>query len=531
MAKAKRPKRKRAEIVPAAPRRAERIEQYRVRYLHTGPVVMRMGYRAAAEARASGRVLASGGSGDYHLRWDYQTLRRQSQEFDRDNGLYHGLINRALDNIIGSGFRLQARTDNAKTNATIERLWAEERDGLEIRGLDDFHGIERLGLRHLLVDGDVGAIKLEDGRIQIVEAERITDGSSPGSLGIELNEVGVPTAFLVADYDQWGQIRGKSRTIGADAFIFMAHRQRISQTRGIPAQVCNFPMFHRINDVLDSEAIAWQILSRIAIIINQRDAARIGQLQTTEDQSASEADLATRYQDIGDALIFRGEPNEEVRGVEHNIPGQNFAQNITMYLRLLGLPLGFPLELVLLDWSQTTYSSARAALEQAYRMFAVWQGLLRRAWHGPIYRHWIASKVATGRLPARPDIARHEWLVPPFPWIDPKAEAESKLTMVRGGFALHSDVLKSENRDRDEFIDQRAAEIRGAIMAAKRLEAETGTPVPWQHFAGLEADTERQAPAERDSEDSGARTAGGNVQRLPIDRSDDDVEEGQTSAT
>jgi hypothetical protein len=46
-----------------------------------------LGYRAAQVERESGRPLAQGGSADFHSRYDREQLVKQSQQFDRDNGI------------------------------------------------------------------------------------------------------------------------------------------------------------------------------------------------------------------------------------------------------------------------------------------------------------------------------------------------------------------------------------------------------------------------------------------------------------
>lgn len=459
-----------------------------------GPTYVKLGYRAADVIRKSGRPQPQPGSGDYHSRWDLDILRRESQAYDRDNGLYHGLIDRFLDNILGEhGFTLQARTSSVRYNRAVEKLWSEEfAPDPEIRGMDNWQATERKVLRHLVVDGDSGSIKTTVGKIQVVEAERIyssksKSGSNRIEGGIELDEVGRPVAFHVADYDANGNVGRNSRPIQAADFIFIANRDRISQTRGVPAMVSNFPMMHRINDVFDSEAAAWQLLSRLAVAVIRKDAEQQAYATSLEDIDAESPALATRYHDLGDAIMFHGEPGEDIRGIERNIPGANFTESVRMFLRLIGLPLGMPLELVLLDWSQTNYSSARASLLQAYRMFGRWQCLLSEKFHGPVYRWKVAEWIAAGKLPARDDAFAHEWVPPPFPWIDPLKDAQADGALMDRGQSTYGDVLKAQNRDRVDVIDNRATEIIDAINKAAEVKAATGKEVPWELFAGLEA--------------------------------------------
>ncbi|MCW8129615.1 MAG: phage portal protein [Planctomycetota bacterium] len=471
-----------------------------------------LGYEAATKARAQGKAVPTGGSADYHARYDLDILRRQSQTFDRDNGLYRGIINRAVDNILGDGFALQARTSKKKTNEQLERLWHEWCKDPEVRGLHTWWSIERVVLRSVLVDGDIAALKTEDGRIQLIESERIATSKTalfdrPIVQGIELNPQGRPVAYYIAHYDRAGLVNSSAaERKNAENIELVASLERASQTRGLPAQVSNFPMFHRINDVCNSEAIAWQLLARFAIAISRENAATLGYGQSRQDPAKAgqqENTSPDRIQEFDEAIIFHAEKGESLRGIERNLPGANFPSSITMFIRLLGLPVGMPLELVLLDWSKTNYSSARAALEQAFRMFACWQRLLRQRFHAPIYRWKVMQWIAEGLVPDSPDILRHEWIVPSFPWIDQLKEAQAWGMRIDRGLSTQAEALKSVNRDRGEWLQARAAEIQDAIDTANEInEKNPNAGVDWRIFAGLVPNAAPAAAPESDANES-----------------------------
>lgn len=455
------------------------------------------GYASADELRKSGRVIPYGGSGDYHLRYDRRDLVRQSEAFYRDNGLYEGIVNRAVDNILGEGFGLQARTSNADINQVLEDLWREFALAPEIRGMDSWSDCERLALTSLFVEGDFTSIKTNTGKIQIIESElvasnRKTNNGNRVELGVEVSAVGTPIAYWIANYDINGQLQTQdSKSYSADDIIFLANRKRITQTRGIPVMTSNFPMFHRINDICDSEAVAWQLLARMALSINRENAEQKATLRSNPDPNnpddkTSPPGVQDRIQDFDYGMIFHGEVGETIAGIERNIPSANFTDSLIMFIRLLGLPVGFPLELILLDFSKTTYSSARASLEQAFRMFATWQKRLRVGFHSPVYtwkvRQWVNEKI----IPDLPDILKHEWLSPSFPWIDQLKEAEAWGERIDRNFATLSQACKSLNQDRAEQLAQRAREVEEAIILADELNKKhPNARVDWHIFAGM----------------------------------------------
>ncbi len=509
MAKPRKAKKAARKTPKAIPGRAPRNPvMHKTVYTATGQHIVKLGYKAAKEIRKSGRGVPQGGSGDFHLQYDRAVLRAASQAGDRDNGIFQSLIGRGLDNILGPGITVQARTGNTSVNAKIERLWAEYSLAPEARQIDNWATMERLVMRQLWVDGDVGGIKLDSGLVQVVESEQIARQAGVNDTGIDLDKRGKPLRYWVAGYTKTGTMSSKSDSVKPEDFVFVANRLRSSQTRGVPVMTPNLPMIHRINDVLDSEAISWQLLSRIAIAIYQRDSAEKAFNSTQAIDGADDDDLASRVVDVGNALIFHGEPGEEIKGIERNIPGVSFGKSIEVYMRLLGLPLGMPLELVMLDFSKTNYSSARAAFEQAYRSFRGWQRLLVRKWHTPIYEWKVAEWVKDGKLSARDDILKAEWFPPPFPWIDPLKEAQAKAETVDRGFSTYSNVLTAQNMDRADVIAQRKQEVLDAMQAAEDIEKKTGQAVRWQVFAGFAPDepvTNLIVPGggETDNEDGG----------------------------
>jgi len=468
-----------------------------------------LGYGAATEIRRSPGSIPAGGSADFHLNTnDRDTLIRYSRGLDRDSALFQGLHRSAITNILGHGFTLQANTGNKKTDRKIEKLWRDWCRRPEIRGMDRWKGVEHLALSDMMVAGDVGAILLDSGKIQMIEAERIDHGrTKPRAAdnrivnGIELDHYGTPQRFYIKDYDtKSAKTSGRARAIERDLFAFAAYRRRSSQTRGVPALVAAFSDMNRLSDILSSEAASWQILSRLAVARKQEDAPELAvtKAKADDNEDSDTEDLADFVHDVGMALIFNGKPGESIEGIAHNIPGPNFPESVRVFLRLLGLPLGLPLELITLDWSQTNYSSARAALEQAFVEFSRWQDRLIDNWHTPIYEWKVRRWIAEGQVADTPTATDHTWITPQFPWLDQLKEAQAWGMKLDRGLTTHGEALKSTNRDRHDWLDVRerelgeAADVVGRLVEAHpELEQLRGQLVA--HFSGLSTKTTNTA--------------------------------------
>ena len=467
------------------------------------------GYQSVIWANTEGRA-GTQASGAAHGLYDREKLINQSRQFLRNNGIYRGMIERAVSYIVGNGFGLQAKTRSARYNNQVEALWTKYWRRPEVRGILAGRRLERMVGQELLVCGDASVLKIKGGLLQQIEAEQLVDKKHKD--GIQKTDEGKPKKFYVSGYTKAGRLnKGQARAIDPADYIFVTAPERPSSTRGVPPCQASFAMLHRINDVCDSEAVAWQMLARLAIAINRKDGAELAYDESRTDPdktTGTDGDLSTRLTELDYALIFHGDVGEEVKGIERNLPGKNFGESLIMFLRLLGLPLGLPLEVILLDWTKSNYSQSRAVLEQAYQSFLGWQLLLEDLWLDEVYAWKVAEWVKAGKLAQRADGQEHLWIRPTFPWIDQLKEAQAQSAKLDRGMTTHAAVCRSLNVDRGDVVRQREIEIREAIAIAQKISTDTGEPVPWQIFAGLAAPSSSPAPmvAEAAGEDDDEKT-------------------------
>ncbi len=447
-----------------------------------------LGYHSVAAATAENRV-QTGGSGAHYQRHDRGKLLNQARDFSRNNGIFRGMIERAVSYIVGNGFALQASTEDDEWNAKVEALWKEAWRRPEVRGILSGPRVERMVCREMLTVGDTGIIKLGSHKIQLIEAEQINGGRKAGD-GIAKTKEGAPKKFYVAPYGRGGKVQtGAAQEYTPGEFLFLTDPERPSMVRSTPPCQASFPMLHRINDVCDSEAAAWQMVARLAVSLTRERGPQFSREESRPDPDKASGDLggdaATRITELDVALIFHGEPGDEIKAIKHDVPGKDFSASIRMFLRMLGLPLGLPLEIILLDWTKSNYSQSRAVLEQAFQVFQGWQSVLVDFGHSDIYRWLVDWWVSEGRLADRDDKHSHGWITPTFPWIDQLKEAQAQGAKIERGFTTHSEVCKSLGREREDVVATRKREVLSAIETAMSIEQASGVPVPWQIFAGL----------------------------------------------
>ncbi len=489
-------------------------------YVNPG-VYTSLGYRSATVlSSVDGISWSSGFGGDASGNLSRESLVAQSRQFYRDNGLYAGVINRPVAYIVGDGFPLQARSGNEKWNKQAEALWTTYMQKPEVTGTLDGCQFQRMIVREKFVTGDIFGLWTKapgdsEARIQLFESEQCIPYHRGRDNGVILNKYNRPTRYNLIGYDRNGT-QYVSRTGGTEysaQYVFHSFtKERPSSSRGVPLLQSVFPMLHRINDICDAEAIARQMLAHLALTINRSSDIRAG-AEAYGRSTVDTSDTSFRIQEYDYATVFYGGPGETIQSVDRKIPGSDFEKNMRMFIRMTGLPVGCPLEVVLLDWTQSNFSQSKAVLQQMYQNFKDHQKELKKVLTF-IYVRKVNEWISQGWLRAIPGALQHEWIEPKFPWLDEEGEIKAQSQKIEYCLSSHSEVCKELGKEQAEVVAQRKMEIENAIKISKEIESQYEVKVPWQHFAGLnaqnahlmdvEADKEIKDGSESDTDDNGS---------------------------
>ncbi|MDD5657874.1 MAG: hypothetical protein PHF00_11550, partial [Elusimicrobia bacterium] len=156
-----------------------------------------------------------------------------------------------------------------------------------------------------------------------------------------------------------------------------------------------------------------------------------------------------------------------------------------------------PLEILLLDSSQTNFSGWRGAMDQARERFRQHQRWLIRRLHAPVYhwklRQWQAADAAFARRAevVGPALLRHRWNPPGWPYIEPLKDASADLMRLRNVLTSPRRLHAQRGADWDdiwsEAVEDNAKEIRAAKQAAIAMNAEIAdqNPVHWRELLSL----------------------------------------------
>ena len=396
----------------------------------------------ASARKISIPTAAPGASGDAISRMARPRLLALSRQLYRDSVVYRGLVDRIAD-CVGSGWSLQRADNDARAEAAA-RGWAAA-CGAAGESLDD---LLRMLAREWVLTGEAWAVYTTAG-VQIIESEHVDD--------IERAPGGALTAVAVRE------IRGgrvESRKISSENLAWLIEADQPSARRGVPLLQAAFPVIALVQDVLESEARSWRIQSKLVMTILSQDAGAA--MGPTDDAGVElvEDDLA---------YIWQARPGDSLSVIDRTIPGRNFTDGLRSYLRVIGQSIGLPLEVVMLDWTQSNFSQSRAALAAANAWFDRRRKIFSR----------IISRIVGWSLPGPwAPVARA------LPWTDPQAEIEISAARLDRGLSSYSEEARRLGVDPGDLREQVAADIEAAVRLAREIEARTGVQVPWERLCG-----------------------------------------------
>jgi lambda family phage portal protein len=383
---------------------------------------------------------------------------QRARSLERNNPIAGAMINRACENLVGDGFTVQATTDDSEWNAKAEDLFWDWADSADVQGRS-FLRLQRLWMRSHVRDGDVGVALLSNSRLQSFESDLIAtpykvDKGLRVLDGVEVNSLLRPTGYWIRTLDDAN--KEVFKRYDAKDFILFGNESRLTEQRGVSYLQTSFETFDHVDDWIKSSIIAAKIAACLAVFIKKNNP----RFASSKFPTATNAQGNPQpIQDLEPGMIGYLAPDEDISVLNPSQPGQSFPDQLRAMLRLLGIPMGLPLEMILLDFSQTNYSSAKASTLQAQRSFAVVQELFAEVL-GRIYRWRISKAIKDNELPDRPDAWKHRWIPPMFPYLDPVKEIQAQMLEVD---ACQNDLTTQHIQrggDFNKFVKRRGDELK-----------------------------------------------------------------------
>ena len=482
----------------------------------------RADYRMSKESRFVRRRvgLPSQGSGaDWHYRneWSYYNDIEKARDMDRNDAIVGQTIDRAVANVIQDGFTLDVNTGSPALNDDLHAMWrdwATDPDACDIEGESTWHDFEQQSCRAMMVDGDCVNVGLDSGHLQHLEAHSIQTKTRTANtvLGVEKNESGRRVAYHVMQdpiesYKQTQRTDSVPLAVrnddGLRLLFHVYNPRRKSQTRGVTVFAPIFEVAGMFEDTMFAKLVQEQMVSCFTIFRKRGFApphagGNAGTAAGYGNSSTETTSNGTRFtENIVPGMEVIGEPGEELQGFSPNVPGTGYFDHVRLKLQLIGVNLGMPLCLVLLDGAESTFHGYRGAIHEARKGFKRIQRNLVNRMHTPTYRFKVAQFMASSRslrVASRDpgiNINGHSWNLPAFTYIDPKTDAEADALLLQNGLTsprrLHAERSGAEWSDiYAESIEDNAGAITAAQAKASEINAKAGkTIVQWRDLISI----------------------------------------------
>lgn len=454
--------------------------------------------------------------GSQQASMDRQTLVDRAEDLAANDGHAASLIDTKTLNISGWGLAPQSRLRASDLDLPQDevrkirrdqerafRLWCRE---AHAAGQLHFFDMQGLAIRDALRSGEFLFLSrmLDDpGRrfafaLQDVDPSRLCSPfarlDDPNLRdGIEIDPgTGAPLRYHIKnpsvgayEIEDWQTVEARR---GHRRIVFHGYRySRSEQWRGEPALASVVKLFKDKYDFLDYEVVAQILTSSLPMAIK----TALGGMGLGGE--GEESPQRVYHQRINPAQILYLNEGEEAQMLQSNRPGNNFESFFRLILRTIGAAAGVPYEQLLKDFSQTNYSSARAALLEFWRVCTEYRNWFLRHFCDPIWTYvqeeallrgyWSIPGGDINRFYADMDLWTAVWWAPPpRGYVDPLKEVEAAERSVAMGFLSHSDVIGEQGRDAEEVFDQiaedrRALAERGIVITSAGSASKKDEPV------------------------------------------------------
>lgn len=467
-------------------------------------------HRGAAMNRELANWTPFRGSADADLLPDLGTLVPRSRDISRNNGVASGIQQTLRDNVVGpTGLRLVANPDYRalgkdkewaqEWSQQVEALWRPWADSTDcdVAGCLNFAGATVQLFSGAMMNGDGLALPLwmPDGRsrfnlkLQVLESDRLSNPNAKMDSdrlrgGVEINEYGRPLAYwirrthpgdvywylghtndLIGD---WDRIEAET-SWGRKRVIHVHDRERSGQTRGKPILTPILADFKMLDHYQRTELQAAIVNAMIAAFIETPlESQQIAEMFGGDTSSQEFQDyLTNRRQYVAQlkgAAIIPTFPGDKLAPFTPSRPAAAYQAFVEALSRQMGAGVNLPYELLLKDFSKTNYSSARAALLEAWRFFLGRRYWLTTYWASPVYALWLEEAVNRGLIEApgfydqKASYCRAKWIGAGRGWIDPVKEAQAAQLRMQTRISTLEDECAEQGKDWEEVLEQIARE-------------------------------------------------------------------------
>jgi capsid protein len=440
-------------------------------------------YAAAERSNLRPDVPPLGGAGDLlakHQRRD--TMRREARQAFRNTTVAPMVLTAMVDFILGPGLWPQVSLpggDQANANLArqIEDAFIQDAETLEYTGRFGWGELQRQILMSAMIDGDALGVMIDVGgdspalAVQIVEGQLVRDKSGiykardlPAD-GVRLDATGRVLGYNVAEFVSGRVSQSNIRTIDREDCVFFAFTQSPSQYRGVPVISNVIDRIIAVDRMIASYVAAADLAARLSAFTTSR---RPDSTSKLIGRTSKESPNEPRTTAIPEGSIHHLGDDATVMFPQSSYPAAAFDSSIRMIMRLLGAAVGLPIEVLMLDTSQSTAYAGRTGVMLGQRRALPLVNRLIREVCRPIFNRWVRTSAENGRIRLSPEqveyvcsTAGNEWPVPPIGLFDPAKETQAIVDQINANLISKREAVERlTGRDAAQVRAEREVEVR-----------------------------------------------------------------------
>lgn len=455
------------------------------------------GYIAPGSSRRSMRGWNPGAySADTDIIPKLNGMRAGSRDMFMNTPIARGAIKRTQINAVGSGLFLQSRVDRKflglsddvadawELNTEREfHSWASSPE-CDAARTQNFYDLTSLAFASVLLSGDVFAAfpfiprpgQNYDLRIKLVESDYVSNPNmvmdTPALAGgIEVDDHGAPikyyfrkpSSMYAVDLgpqanDLWEPVNAYNSS-GMRQVLHLFEKERPGQRRGVPFLTPVTEILKQISRYSKAEIDAAIINSFFTVFVKHLSSEgklESGYIPPTQGvvpggpntKVVSESDPADDVlYEIGSGNVVDMMKDEEIQIADPKHPKGNFDKFFLAVIKQIGCGLNIPFEVLILHFS-SSYSAARASLNEAWKFFLTKRIFMSRYFCQPTYEWFMTEAILKGRISAPgffsdPAIKaawlNSAWVGPGRGMIEPKREIEASEMAIKARLSTYED--------------------------------------------------------------------------------------------
>ena len=449
--------------------------------------------------------LTSPESPDNDIIYDLDDLRGKSRNLYMNNELASAALKKMKTKIVGTGIvpkpainyqMLGMSKEEAKRIEKIIKTkfnaWATSQNA-DYNRIHDFYTMQALVQLSWIMNGDAFIIPKRKKRagvdielcLQLIEADRVINpiGVNNDRIkgGVEFSENGDLLRYYISNKHPGD---GYSTVIGYPAYNKLGRRnilhvfeaERIGQRRGIPLLAGIIAPVKQLGRYKLAELEAAVLNASMGFIVESKDPESFVS-GFSEDGEKERTDKIELERGLG-VIAKEGETIKEFTTTR---PHKAYKDFVNAIYEEIGAQLEIPYE-VLMNSFKSSYSAAKASLEEAHHRFLVCRKLLEKTFCQPVYEEFILELIKNGDIDCpgffensanRYAFTRCIWVGSNKASLDPLKEMKANEKSLQNYTTTRGIIAAEMGLDFDELIEVRRdeelkiAEIQKAIKKIK----------------------------------------------------------------